>query len=56
MPDDPTHADQPDDQARFRGDLAAYLDSLPVLELAELLGELPRSRREPLGSACSWSR
>jgi hypothetical protein len=27
----------------------AYLDSLPIGELADLLGELPRSRQEPLG-------
>jgi hypothetical protein len=26
----------------------AYLGSLPVLKLAELLGELPTSRQEPL--------
>jgi hypothetical protein len=49
MPADPTHPDQPDDgQQRFRADLLAYLDSLPVHELGELLGELPRSRQEPL--------
>jgi hypothetical protein len=46
---DPVHPDQLDGEARFRADLVAYLDSLPVGELAELLGELPRSRQEPLG-------
>jgi len=48
MPDDPTRPDQPDSQQRFRADLLAYLDSLPVHELGELLGELPSSRQEPL--------
>jgi pimeloyl-ACP methyl ester carboxylesterase len=48
MPADAIHPDQPDGQARFRADLAAYLDSLSVHELAELLGELPSRRREPL--------
>jgi len=28
----------------------AYLDSLPVGKLAEMLGELPRSRQELLGA------
>jgi hypothetical protein len=32
----------------FRADLVAYLDSLPVNELAELLGELPSTRQQPL--------
>jgi hypothetical protein len=49
MPADPIHPHQLDGPARFRADLAAYLDSLPVGELAELLGELPRSRQQPLG-------
>jgi hypothetical protein len=48
MPADPTHPDQLGGAARFRADLAAYLDSLPVHELAGLLGELPSSRQEPL--------
>ena len=51
MPADPIHPihpDQLDGEARFRADLVAYLDSLPVGELAELLGELPRSRQQPL--------
>jgi hypothetical protein len=48
MPDDPIHPDQLDGQARFRADLAAYLDSLLVGELADLLGELPNSRQQPL--------
>jgi hypothetical protein len=52
MPADPIHPDEFDGAARFRGDLAAYLDSLPVGELAELLGELPRSRQQPLGLGC----
>jgi hypothetical protein len=48
MPADPIHPDQLAGQQRFRADLVAYLDSLPVGELAELLGELPGSRQEPL--------
>jgi hypothetical protein len=48
MPADPIHPDQLDGQARFRADLAAYLDSLSVGELAELLGELPSRRQQPL--------
>jgi hypothetical protein len=49
MPADPIHPEQLAGNARFRADLAAYLDSLPVNELAELLGELPRNRQQPLG-------
>jgi hypothetical protein len=49
MPADPIHPDELDGHARFRANLVAYLDSLPVGELAALLGELPRSRQEPLG-------
>jgi hypothetical protein len=49
MPADPIYPDQLGGQQRFRADLVAYLDSLPVGELAELLGELPRSRQQPLG-------
>jgi hypothetical protein len=49
MPADSLHPDQLDGRARFRADLAAYLDSLPIGELAELLAELPSSRQEPLG-------
>jgi WhiB family transcriptional regulator, redox-sensing transcriptional regulator len=44
MPADPIHPDQLGGVARFRADLAAYLDSLPVHELADLLGELPSTR------------
>ena len=49
MPADPIHPDQLHGEQRFRADLVTYLDSLPVHELAELLGELPGSRQEPLG-------
>jgi hypothetical protein len=49
MPADPIHPDQLDGEQRFRADLAAYLDSLPVNELAELLGEPPSHRQRPLG-------
>jgi hypothetical protein len=49
MPADPIHPDQFDGGERFGADLVAYLDSLSVGELAELLGDLPRSRQEPLG-------
>jgi hypothetical protein len=48
MPADPIDPDQLDGQARFRADLLAYLDSLPVHELADLLGELPSRRQQPL--------
>jgi hypothetical protein len=48
MPADPIHPDQLGGQQRFRADLAAYLDSLPVPKLAERLGELPSSRQQPL--------
>jgi hypothetical protein len=51
MSDDPIHLDQLDGEQRFRADLLAYLDSLPVNELVELLGDLPRSRQQPLGLA-----
>jgi hypothetical protein len=44
MPADPIHPAQLGGEQRFRADLVAYLDSLPVGELAELLGELPGSR------------
>jgi hypothetical protein len=44
MPADPIHPDRLGGAARFRTDLAAYLDSLPVGELAEL----PSSYQEPL--------
>jgi hypothetical protein len=36
MPADPIHPDQLHGEQRFRADLAAYLDSLPIGELAEL--------------------
>jgi hypothetical protein len=49
MPADPIHPDHLDGEQRFRADLVAHLDSLPVGELAELLGELPCRRQEPLG-------
>jgi hypothetical protein len=48
MPADPIHPNQLHGEARFRADLVAYLDSLPVGELAALLGGLPRSRQQPL--------
>jgi hypothetical protein len=48
MPADPIHPDQLGGAARFRADLAAYLDSLPVDQLADLLSELP-NRQQPLG-------
>jgi hypothetical protein len=49
MPADPVHPGELAGQARFRADLVAHLDSLPVGELAELLGDLPSSRQKPLG-------
>jgi hypothetical protein len=55
MPADPIHPDQLAGEQRFRADLLAYLDSLPVGELAELLGE-PSSRREPLQRRAQRSR
>jgi hypothetical protein len=45
MPADPIHPDQLHGDQRFRADVVAYLNSLPVNELAGLLGELPSSRR-----------
>jgi hypothetical protein len=48
MPVDPIHPDQLDGEQRFRADLVAYLDSLPVGELAALLGELSSRRQQPL--------
>jgi hypothetical protein len=48
VPADPIHPDQLHGQQRFRADLLAYLDSLPVGELAELLGDLPSTRQQPL--------
>jgi hypothetical protein len=49
MPADPIHPDQLHGDQRFRADLVAYLDSLPVNELAELLSDLPSARQQPLG-------
>jgi hypothetical protein len=48
MPADPIHPNQLHGEARFRADLVAYLDSLPVGELAALLGELSSRRQQPL--------
>jgi hypothetical protein len=48
MPDNPTRPDATSGQQRFRADLVAYLDSLSVHELGELLGELPSIHHEPL--------
>ena len=48
MPADPIHPDQLGGAARFRADLVAYLDSLPLDQLADLLSELP-NRQQPLG-------
>jgi hypothetical protein len=48
MPADPIHPDQLGGAARFRADLVAYLDSLPLDQLAHLLSELP-NRQQPLG-------
>jgi hypothetical protein len=49
MPADPIHPDQLGGQQRFRANLVAYLDSLPIGELAELMGQLPSHRQQPLG-------
>jgi hypothetical protein len=43
MPLDPTHPEQLGDAARFRADLVAYLDSLPVSELLKPPGARCRS-------------
>jgi hypothetical protein len=53
MPADPNHPDQLHGEQRFRADLAAYLDSLPIGQLAELLGELRVAARSRWGWACS---
>ncbi len=42
MPDEPTHPDRLSDEARFRADLVAYLDTLFIGELGELLASCPR--------------
>jgi hypothetical protein len=54
MPDRPTLPDPGSDQgkARSRADLTAYLDSLFLQELADLLGELPESTRMALLYGC----
>jgi hypothetical protein len=49
MPADPIHPDQLHGDQRFRADLVAYLDSLPVKELAELVSDLPSACQQPLG-------
>jgi hypothetical protein len=51
IPADPTQPDRLGGEARFRAGLVADLDSLPVHELAGLLGELPNSQQEPLQRA-----
>jgi hypothetical protein len=48
MPADPIHPDQLGGAARFRADLVAYLDSLPLDQLADPLSELP-NRQQPRG-------
>jgi hypothetical protein len=50
MPDRPNLPEPTGDQgeARFRADLAAYLNSPFLHELAELLGELPEANRVAL--------
>jgi hypothetical protein len=57
MPDnDPSHPDQLDGDQRCRADLVAYLDSLPIGELAELLGELPGGPSAAAGAGCAHDR
>jgi hypothetical protein len=48
MPADPIHPDQLHGDQRFRADLVDLVASLPIGELAELLGELPRNRQQRL--------
>jgi hypothetical protein len=50
MPDRPILPEPTSDQgaARFRADLVAYMDSLFLGELADLLGELPKPTRVAL--------
>jgi hypothetical protein len=50
MPDRPTLSEPAGDQghARFRADLTAYLNSLFLHELGDLLGELPETSRVAL--------
>jgi hypothetical protein len=48
MPADPTRPEHLSGEQRFRADLVAYLDSLPVGELAGLLCELPVMTRVTL--------
>jgi hypothetical protein len=63
MPDRPTLPEPTGDQgdARFRADLAAYLNSLFLHELGDLLGELPEPTRVALMQELSergpaWAR
>jgi hypothetical protein len=63
MPDRPTLPEPTGDQgeARFRADLAAYLNSLFLHELGKLLGELPEPTRVALMQELSerdpaWAR
>jgi hypothetical protein len=52
MPADPIHPDQLGSEARFRADLVSYLDSLPIGELAELLGSCPAAASSRWGWVC----
>jgi hypothetical protein len=61
MPDSPIHPAPGSGEQRFRADLVTYLDSLPVGELAGLLGELPVMTRVTLihelsDRGPSWAR
>jgi hypothetical protein len=59
MPADPVHPDQLDGQARFRADLVAYLERLPIGELAELLGKQERKDTKMelrLAEVLAWVR
>jgi len=61
MPDSPTHPEHQSGDQQLRVDLVAYLDSLPVGELAGLLGELPVMTRVSLmhelsDRGPSWAR
>jgi len=56
MPADPIHPDQLDGEQRFRADLVAYLDSLPIGELAELLGGATSQPPGTAGAGCAHDR
>jgi hypothetical protein len=56
MPADSIRPDAIGGEARFRADLAAYLDSLPAHELGSCSASCRAAASSQYSSACSWSR